>query len=481
MELEFFGAAGEVTGSCHIVRAAGKQLLLDCGMIQGGRDAPARNRRDFPFKPQSIDAVVLSHAHLDHCGRLPLLVQRGFRGPIYTNRACRDLLPVLLKDSAKLAERDAERRNRHRDEDDDDVEPLYTLEDVEQTLELVRAFTYDEPHRLFAGITVRVRDAGHILGSSSVELWVTEAAVTRKLLFSGDLGQYDSPILLDPHAFQQADVVLMESTYGNRLHRDRDATEQELGEVLAAAWRDRGNVIIPAFAIGRSQELLYLFAKHFEDWNMGRWKIFLDSPMAIEASEIYWQHDDRYDTEALHLRSGFGSMPPLPNLVLSRSADESKSINTMRRGAIIIAGSGMCTGGRILHHLKRQAGCKECHIVFTGFQAPGTLGRMIVDRSEKIRIHGQQIEFAAQVHTLGGLSAHGDQHDLLRWYGSLSKRPPVYLVHGESEAAEALAVELRKTGATVTVAEPGLKVALAALPALADDAMETNNQHGVRQ
>ncbi len=371
MELEFFGAAGEVTGSCHIVRAAGKQLLLDCGMIQGGRDAPARNRRDFPFNPQSLDAVVLSHAHLDHCGRLPLLVQRGFRGPIYTNRACRDLLPVLLKDSAKLAERDAERRNRHRDEDDDDVEPLYTLEDVEQTLELVRAFTYDEPHRLFAGITARVRDAGHILGSSSVELWVAEAGATRKLLFSGDLGQYDSPILLDPHAFQQADIVLMESTYGNRLHRDRNATEQELGEVLAAAWRDQGNVIIPAFAIGRSQELLYLFAKHFDDWNMGRWKIFLDSPMAIEASKIYWQHDDRYDQEALHLRAGFGSMPPLPNLVLSRSADQSKAINTMRRGAIIIAGSGMCTGGRILHHLKRQAGCRECHIVFTGFPGAG--------------------------------------------------------------------------------------------------------------
>lgn len=469
MELEFFGAAGEVTGSCHIVSAAGKQLLLDCGMIQGGRDAPARNREAFPFNVQALDAVVLSHAHLDHCGRLPLLVQRGFRGPIYTNRACRDLLPVLLKDSAKLAERDAERRNRHRDEDDVDVEPLYTLEDVEQTLKLVRPFSYDERHTLFPGITARVRDAGHILGSSSVELWLEEAGVTRKLLFSGDLGQYDSPILLDPYAFQSADVVLMESTYGNRLHRDRLATEVELGELLEAAWRDGGNVIIPAFAIGRSQELLYLFAKHFEAWGMARWRIFLDSPMAIEASRVYWQHDERYDQEALRLRADFGSMPPLPNLVLSRTADDSKSINEMRRGAIIIAGSGMCNGGRILHHLKRQAGCRECHIVFTGFQAPGTLGRAIVDRSEKIRIHGQQIDFAAQVHTLGGLSAHGDQHDLLRWYGSLADRPPVYLVHGEVSAAEALAIELEKTGAKVTVATPGLKVALAELPSLAHD------------
>ncbi|MCB1623508.1 MAG: MBL fold metallo-hydrolase [Pseudomonadales bacterium] len=467
MELEFFGAAGEVTGSCHIVRAADRQLLLDCGMIQGGRDAQARNRMAFPFNAQALDAVVLSHAHLDHCGRLPLLVQRGFRGPIYTNRACRDLLPVLLKDSAKLAERDAERRNRQRDGGDEDIEPLYTVADVEKTLELVRPFAYDEKHTLFPGITARVRDAGHILGSSSIELWVEEASVRRKLLFSGDLGQYESPILLDPHEFHSADVVLMESTYGNRLHRDRDATEVELGEILMAAWRDGGNVVIPAFAIGRSQELLYLFAKHFKDWRMQRWRIFLDSPMAIEASEIYWRHEDRYDEEARHLRAGFGTMPPLPNLVLARTADDSKAINAMRRGAIIIAGSGMCTGGRILHHLKREAGRRECQIVFTGFQAPGTLGRAIVDRSEKIRIHGQQIEFAAQVHTLGGLSAHGDQHDLLRWYGSMAERPPVYLVHGERESAEALAVELRKIGATVTVSEPGLKVELANLPSRA--------------
>jgi len=470
MLLEFFGAAGEVTGSCHILRVAGRQLLLDCGMIQGGADAPARNRLPFPFDAAAIDAVVLSHAHVDHCGRLPLLVKRGFRGPIYTNTACADLVPILLRDSASLALRDAERANRNLAPGAPHAGALYDLADVEATLEQIRPIPYDTARELLPGVTVRVRDAGHILGSSSVEAWVSEGGERRKLVFSGDLGQYDTPILQDPWKFEAADLVLMESTYGDRRHRGRDDTERELGGILAQAARDGGNVIVPAFAIGRSQELLYLLARHYAEWQLASWKIFLDSPMAIAASKVYWAHPDRYDEEATRLRAGFRGLPPLPNLELSETADQSRAINNVRGGAIIIAGSGMANGGRVLHHLKHNLPRPECHVLIVGFQAPGTLGRALVDRKPEVWIHGQRVPSAAQVHTLGGLSAHGDQADLLRWYDSFEGRPPVYLVHGEVASSEALAVKLRERGAAATVTRPGLKLDLASLTALARDA-----------
>lgn len=460
MQLEFFGAAGEVTGSCHILRVGGRELLLDCGMIQGGRDAPERNRLPFPFEARDIDAVVLSHAHIDHCGRLPLLVKRGFRGPIFTNTACADLVPILLKDSANLAVRDAERYRE---------QPLYDLADVETTLSLIQPIPYDLPREVLPGVTVRPRDAGHIMGSSSLEVWVQEGDVRRKLVFSGDLGQYDTPILHDPWRFESADLVLMESTYGNRRHKGRDDTERELGAILAQAARDGGNVIVPAFAIGRSQELLYLLAKHYAEWQVARWKIFLDSPMAIAASRIYWRHPERFDEEATRLREGFHGLPSLPNLVLSESADDSRAINNVRGGAIIIAGSGMANGGRILHHLKHNLDRPECHVLIVGFQAPGTLGRQLVDHAPEVRIHGQSIRNLAQIHTLGGLSAHGDQADLLRWYDSFKPPPPVFIVHGEVDSGDALAIELRKRGSNAQVTRPGLKIDLESVAVLAHD------------
>ena len=469
MQLEFFGAAGEVTGSCHILRAGGRQLLLDCGMIQGGADATARNRRAFPFEASGIDAVVLSHAHIDHCGRLPLLVKRGFRGPIHTNPACADLLPILLRDSANLLMREAERANRELRPRDQRVEPLFDLEDVEAVIRQVQVMAYDAPREVLPGITARVREAGHILGSSSVELWVAEGGQKRKLVFSGDLGQYDTPILQDPYRFESADLVLMESTYGDRRHRGREDTARELGSILAQAERDGGNVIVPAFAMGRSQELLYLLAKNYAEWHVARWKIFLDSPMAIAASRVYWKHPDRFDEESSRLRASFGGMPPLPNLVLSETPDDSRAINDIRGGAIIIAGSGMANGGRVLHHLKHNLPRPECHVLIVGFQAPGTLGRQLVDHQPEVRIHGREVRVAAQVHTLGGLSAHADQAQLLRWYDSFSGRPPVYLVHGEVASAEALALKLRELGAQATVTHPGLTIDLAGVNALARD------------
>jgi metallo-beta-lactamase family protein len=300
-------------------------------------------------------------------------------------------------------------------------------------------------------------------------VWVSEDGEQRKLVFSGDLGQYDTPILKDPHRFESADLVLMESTYGNRQHRGREDTERELGGILAQAQRDGGNVIVPAFAIGRSQELLYLLARHYGEWHLARWKIFLDSPMAIAASRVYWNNPDRFDEETTRLRESFRGMQPLPNLVLSESADDSRAINHLRSGALIIAGSGMATGGRVLHHLKHNLERPECHVVIVGFQAPGTLGRQLVDRAPEVRIRGQRVRCLAQIHTLGGLSAHGDQADLLRWYDSFAGHPPVYLVHGEVPSSEGLAEKLRKHGASATIARPGLTIDLANLPALSRD------------
>ncbi len=471
MQLEFFGAAGEVTGSCHILRVGGRQLLLDCGMIQGGRDAAERNRLPFPFDAAAIDAVVLSHAHIDHCGRLPLLVKRGYRGPIYTNAVCAALVPILLRDSAGLALADARRAARNgAPAGAPPPEPLYDLDDVAATLAQLRPIPYDTKHGVLPGVVVRAREAGHIMGSSSLEVWAGEGGAARKLVFSGDLGQYDTPILNDPWKFDSADLVLMESTYGNRLHRGREGTEAELGAILAAAARDGGNIVVPAFAIGRSQEVLYLLARNYAEWQVARWKIFLDSPMAIAASRVYWENTERFDEEATRLRATFAGLPALPNLVLSESSDDSRAINSVRGGAIIIAGSGMANGGRVLHHLAHNLPRPECHVLIVGFQAPGTLGRQLVDRAPEVRIHGQSVRCQAQVHTLGGLSAHGDQAALLRWYDNFSPRPPVYLVHGEVPAAEALAVKLRERGASATVTRPGLKVELSDLNVLAREA-----------
>jgi len=462
MQLEFFGGAGEVTGSCHILTVGGRRLLLDCGMIQGGPSPDERNRAEFPFDAARVDAVILSHAHIDHCGRLPLLRKRGFRGPIFTNPACRDLMRILLADSATMQERDAERDNRKRQRNGrrGAVEPLYTLEDALDLLQQVRTVPYGRAVEVLPGVELTFRDAGHILGSASVWLQLREGELMRRVTFSGDVGQYDTPILRDPEPGPAADVVLMESTYGDRLHRDRAATLEEFGSILRNAKRDGGNVLIPAFAVGRTQEILYELATHYAEWELDDWRVFLDSPMAIEATAVYWKHAELFDEEAREWLARERAMPALPNLTLTRTADESMAINRLAHGAIVIAGSGMCTGGRIVHHLKHNLARPECDVVFSGFQAQGTLGRAIVERREYVRIHGSPVKVAARVHTLGGFSAHGDQHDLLRWYGATPGRPSVWLVHGEPAAAEALRDVLRRDGTRAEVAVPGVTLDL---------------------
>ncbi|MGI9330548.1 MAG: MBL fold metallo-hydrolase RNA specificity domain-containing protein [Gammaproteobacteria bacterium] len=462
MHLEFFGAAGEVTGSCHILHINGQRILLDCGMIQGGRKAEARNRDAFPFDPADIHAVVLSHAHIDHSGRLPLLVKRGFTGPVYAHEATRDFGWIMLKDSAGLGERDVENENRKRARKGlEPLEPLYTTDDAEQACRQFNAMVYGEARDIASGLKVRFHDAGHIMGSCLVELDLEENGSNKKIVFSGDLGQYNTPILNDPQRIPAADLVLMESTYGDRLHRDRSRTVAELAEIIATADHHRGNVLIPAFAVGRSQELLYLFGKHFDEWQLGRWSIFLDSPMAIEATQVYRSHPELYDEEATELIDQHERKSLLPNLGMSRSPEDSRKINRMQSGAIIIAGSGMCTGGRILHHFKHNLWRPECQVIIVGYQANGSLGRRLVDGQDYVRIHHETIRIRAKINTVGGLSAHGDQNDLTRWYEGFENRPPVCLVHGEPDAAKAFAGRLKDSGAQwVKRAHPGLTLDL---------------------
>jgi metallo-beta-lactamase family protein len=453
MKLQFFGAAAEVTGSCHILHVNGQKVLLDCGLIQGSRQAEARNADPFPFEASDIDAVILSHAHLDHCGRLPLLVKRGYRGRVYAQEASCELTAILLADAAHLEERDAEYQSRKTGKN---IKPLYTAEDGERVVRQLRGVKYRVETEVVPGVRFRFRDAGHILGSCSVEIWAQENGVERKIVFSGDLGQYDTPILRDPECIDSADIVLMESTYGSRRHRDRSETINELGEVLSAAQSRPGNILIPAFAIGRSQEILYQLGKNYDDWNMSRFRIFLDSPMAIEASRVYWEYTHLYDEEATRLRIENGGMPLLPNLTLSRQPADSMAINNIRSGAIIIAGSGMCNGGRIVHHLKHNLSRPETQVIIVGYQANGSLGRRLVNREETVRIHGEEVPVRATIHTLGGLSAHGDQDDLARWYECMENRPPVYLVHGEPDSQEAFRDYLSaRCGAKVHLPKPG--------------------------
>ena len=457
MRITFNGAAGgEVTGSSHLLEAAGKRLLLDCGMVQGGREAEARNLGPFAFDPADIDALVLSHAHIDHIGRLPLLVKRGFKGPIFAQAATCDLLPIMLLDAASLAENAAERANRDRAPGAPVAQPLYTRDDVAATQKLLQPLPYEVATEILPGVTLRLHDAGHILGSGIIELRASES-IPKTLIFSGDIGMNGTPILCDPAPPAAADLIVMESTYGDRNHKDRAATVAELGTIFEKARTDGGNVVIPAFAVGRSQELLYWFAEHFDDWNLAPWKIFLDSPMAAKVTAVYDRHQELFDADAAKVWAGRIKPFALPNLHISESVDDSKAINGVRGGAIIIAGSGMANGGRVRHHLANNLADPNAHVLFVGYQADGTLGRLLVNGLKHVKLFGADIPVRAQIHTVGGLSAHADQQGLLEWYGASPNHPPVALVHGENPARAALATLLHNSfGTTVTLPQPGM-------------------------
>jgi metallo-beta-lactamase family protein len=363
----------------------------------------------------------------------------------------------MLKDAGFLSEKDAEWENRKRERKGlPPIEPLFTVEDAKIALSHFKGLVYADKQQILPGVSLRLSDAGHILGSSIVELWLDEGAKTRNLVFSGDLGRSGMPVLEDPAVIREADRVIMESTYGDRLHRSWEDTEEEIHQVLNNAMDGKGNILVPAFAVGRTQEILYLFAKYYEEWGLARWHIFLDSPMAIEATRVFTENADLFDAETAELWKQNGESPLLPDLHISRTAEESMAINKIRRGAIIIAGSGMCTGGRIKHHLKHNIWRKECQLLITGFQARGTPGRALVDGAQHIRLWGEEIRVAARVHTIGGLSAHADQNGLKNWYANFQGRPPVTLVHGEERSITSLSKHLyQQLSAPVHIAQAG--------------------------
>lgn len=460
MQVTFCGAAGEVTGSCHLVEAGRFRILLDCGMFQGGREESGRNAAEFEFEPNRIDAVVLSHAHIDHCGRLPLLVRRGFDGPIHAHPATCELVAVMLEDAARLGVADTERRNRRRARQGlAPLAPVFEPADVAGVLRLLKPLDYGVEREILPGISVRLSDAGHIVGAGIVELTSTVDGAPRKLVFSGDIGPLGAPIMHDPTPIKDADLLLLESTYGDRLHRSRESTVAELGAIFEEAARERGMILIPAFAVGRTQEILYWLAEHFEEWGLGRWQIVLDSPMAAKVIDIYGRHRALFDKDGRRAWNGQRNPFEMPGFRMVEDQRESMRLNNREGGVVIIAGSGMCNGGRIIHHLRHHVWRRTTHVVIPGFQAQGTLGRMLVEGARKIWIHGEPIVVQAKVHTIGGLSAHADQAGLVDWCGHFARMPPTWLVHGEDRARLALADVLRERfTAEVGLARPGLTV-----------------------
>ncbi len=454
MKLSFLGAAGEVTGSSYLVETADCRFLVDCGMFQGGRDADRKNLAALQFDVRTLDFVLLTHAHLDHSGLLPRLAMFGFRGPIYTTTATEALLPTMLKDSAHIHEKEAvwetARRRAKRGRDawpTRDVAPLYTVAQAEACVRQLHGHPYDKAFRPHAQVEVRFRDAGHILGSAIIEVWIQEHGRRTKLVFSGDLGQPARPVVRDPTPIEDADVLLVESTYGNRDHRSMQATVDELVYAVETTFSDHrgGNVIVPAFALGRTQDMLVLLADLAQSGRLPNLKVFVDSPLAAAATQVTLQHADLLDEPSRQLfgRALRGELPI--RIRFTESVEDSKALNAIRSGAIIIAASGMCDAGRIKHHLVQHLARPESAILFTGFQAAGTLGRKIVDRARSVRIFQEEIPVRAKVYTLGGLSAHADQTALLGWLAAF-KRPPrqCFIVHGEPETATQFADAVRE-------------------------------------
>lgn len=463
MKIRFIGAAREVTGSCFLIETDTVRFLVDCGMVQGGPDAAERNHRPFDFDPRAIDFVLLTHAHIDHSGLLPKLGLDGFAGAIYATEATAHLLAVMLPDSAHIQEVAAKRPARHGRKAPSKIPnaPIYTVRDAQDCLAQVRLVKYDEELAPHDGVICRFRDAGHILGSAIVEVWVTEDGQTRKLVFSGDLGQPGRPILRDPTPIEHADVLVIESTYGDRRHKDLPATLDEFERILKQTL-PRGNVIVPAFAVGRTQEILYYLHLLTCQGCLPPINIFVDSPMATAATRITMNHLALFDAAAMQLAKWHHAGDGLPNLRFTGSVDESMALNRIRSGALIISASGMCDAGRIKHHLRHNLGRRECAVLITGFQARNTLGRRLVDGATQVRIFGEDIPVRASIHTLGGFSAHADQDALMDWTGSF-RTPPrqTFVVHGEESASLAFAERLRSDrGWSVTVPKPGQPMAL---------------------
>jgi metallo-beta-lactamase family protein len=434
MKIRFLGAARHVTGSCFHLRVNNLQILVDCGMRQG-EDAAEGAVEPFPFDPKEIDVLFLTHAHIDHSGMIPKLVKDGFTGRIITTPGTADLAQIMLADAAHIQKKDAEwmTKKSFRIGKDKVYEPVYTLEDVKGALKLFERVEYHETGHLGAGIGYRFWDAGHILGSGSFEMWYQDSPVEKRIVFSGDVGKGQSPIIRDPEHVKATDYIVVESTYGNRFHKGMDESIDELVEAIKVTFKRGGNVIMPAFAVGRTQDILYTLNSLVKEGRLKPLDVYVDSPLANEATAIYLNHPEDFGELAKKVFTLKKS--DLVKLHFTTSVEESQAINKIKTGAIIMAGSGMCEGGRVAHHLKHNLWRPECSIVFTGFQARGTLGRRIVDGAQRVHVLGEEIAVRAKVYTIGGFSAHADQAGLLAWLGSFSGSPEVFIVHGEEKTA----------------------------------------------
>jgi metallo-beta-lactamase family protein len=465
LTLTFLGAARCVTGSRYLLDSGRARVLVDCG-LQQERDLQSRNWEPLPIPPDRLDAVLLTHAHLDHCGLLPRLVQQGFRGPVFATGPTAEIARIVMLDSARIQMEDVEhKRYRHETKGRTPPRqpvPLYTEQDAERAGQRFTVVELGRTVRVADGVEAEFFEAGHILGSSSIRVRAGGGSEARTVLFSGDIGRWDKPFLNDPAPCSEADWVLMESTYGDRLHGSEDTIEGELRDVLNAAVRAGGNVVIPSFAIERSQELLYYLNRLQRARQVPRVPVFLDSPMATRVTEVFSHHPDFLDTEMRSLLARDASPFELPSLVMARTADESKAINAIRGTAVIIAGSGMCTGGRIKHHLVRNLPRRESTVLFVGYQASGTLGREILEGAKSVRILGAQVPVRARVARIAGFSAHADRDELLRWASALTKKPRgAFVVHGEPEVAEGFGRTLAdRTGWQASVPSGGDSVAL---------------------
>lgn len=445
MKLTFLGAARTVTGSCHMLETGNTRILIDCGMFQGQAKENELNKQPLPVKPADIDYILLTHAHIDHSGRIPWLYVNGFKGEVIAVGACVDLCRLLLPDSGHIQEFEAEWKTRKRMRAGRDPEkPLYTMLDAQESLRLFRSVSYDEMIQLTPNVRVCYRNSGHMLGSAFIEVWIRENGRETKLVFTGDMGNTDIPILKDPAVISEADYLIMESTYGDRLHADKQSKAEKLLNIVLETLEKGGNVIIPSFAVGRTQEIIYEINK-----NIGRFgdkvnklmhvPVYIDSPLAINATEVYRHHLDCYDEEARWYIENGDNPLDFPNLRFTRSADESKALNDIKGGCIIISASGMCEAGRIKHHLKHNLWRRECTILFVGYQAEGTLGRKLLDGASTVHIFGEEISVNARIEMIDGYSGHADSAGLLNWMKHFREVPRrIFLVHGEDNALYAL-------------------------------------------
>lgn len=434
MKIRFLGGVRTVTGTCFHMSINDMQILIDCGMYQG-EDSDKVNRAPFQFNPEHIAYLFLTHAHIDHSGLIPKLVKDGFQGKIITTSATADLAEIMLYDSAHIQEKDAEwlTKKSLRAGKDITFTPLYNVEDVKAAIPFFEKKLYGKIEHLGSGIKYRFIDAGHILGSGTLEIWYQDSPVEKKIVFSGDIGKKGNPIINDPQQIDMADYVVIESTYGNRLHKSMEESIDELVGAIKMTFKRGGNVLIPAFAVGRTQDILYTLNTLAKEKRLNNLHVYVDSPLAEAATKIYLAHPECYDEDAMKmLQSKAGNALKLH---FAHSMEESQKINKILSGAVIIAGSGMCDGGRIRHHFKHNLWRSECSVIFMGFQAKGTLGRRIVDGANTVHVLGEDIAVKANIYTIGGFSAHADQKELLDWLSAFSNKPEVFIVHGEESVS----------------------------------------------